>query len=326
MDLNVELVDIDTLISDPQNVRLHNERNRDAVQRSIKQFGIRKPIVAHAKTNAVRDILIENVAAIPEGTVAILLSGGIDSTAVALALRLAGKEPIAYTFTLDGHISTDFSCARYNARRLGIPFVPVFLPTDIEGTYQDIVTLIRDFGCASKASIECNWCFLHAVRQIKEAAIATGLGADLYFAVRRSERQHLSKNPVAFDRHRIRTFDDPAHGGISGLTCICESHGKRLYRPFYDRRLLALFVGKSWQALNRPRQKAPLWAAFAKELRGLKVKRHANLQAGDTNIREHFERVAAHVAPGVGMVKFYNTLRRDYGSERSDVTTGALGI
>lgn len=275
---------------------------------------------------AVRSILIENVTAIPENDVAILLSGGIDSTAVALALRTAGKSITAYTFTLDGHISTDFSCARFNARRLGIPFVPIFLPTDIDRTYQDIVTLIRDVGCASKTSIECNWCFLHAVRTVKETAIATGLGADLYFAVRRSERQHLSKNPVAFDQHRIRTFDDPAHGDISGLNRICESHGKRLYRPFHDGRLLNLFVGKSWHELNRPKQKAPLWAAFAKELKGLKVKRHANLQAGDTHIREHFEQVAAHVAPGVGMVKFYNQLGRKDGSDRSDNSTGAVGI
>ena len=53
MELKVELVDIDTLITDPDNVRLHNDRNRDAVRRSIKQFGIRKPVVAHAKTNIV---------------------------------------------------------------------------------------------------------------------------------------------------------------------------------------------------------------------------------------------------------------------------------
>jgi len=53
MELKVELVDIDTLISDPDNVRIHNDRNRDAVRRSLKQFGIRKPVVAHAKTNIV---------------------------------------------------------------------------------------------------------------------------------------------------------------------------------------------------------------------------------------------------------------------------------
>jgi hypothetical protein len=53
MELAIEAVDIDTLISDPDNARLHNNRNRDAVRRSIKQFGIRKPIVAHERTKIV---------------------------------------------------------------------------------------------------------------------------------------------------------------------------------------------------------------------------------------------------------------------------------
>jgi len=51
--LEVTLFDVDKLIPDPDNVRLHDDRNKDALIRSIKRFGIRKPIVAHKTTNIV---------------------------------------------------------------------------------------------------------------------------------------------------------------------------------------------------------------------------------------------------------------------------------
>lgn len=49
-ELKISTFDTETLISDPDNVRRHGERNHDALIRSIKRFGVRKPIVAHAGT------------------------------------------------------------------------------------------------------------------------------------------------------------------------------------------------------------------------------------------------------------------------------------
>ena len=39
MELKVELVDIDLLISDPDNVRIHHDRNRDAVRGRVEGEG-----------------------------------------------------------------------------------------------------------------------------------------------------------------------------------------------------------------------------------------------------------------------------------------------
>lgn len=51
--LTITTEDPETLICDPANARTHNRKNYDAIRRSIKQFGIRKPIVAHEKTRIV---------------------------------------------------------------------------------------------------------------------------------------------------------------------------------------------------------------------------------------------------------------------------------
>jgi ParB-like chromosome segregation protein Spo0J len=44
--LKVTTEDPESLIQDPENVRTHPARNLDAIRRSIKRFGVRRPIVA----------------------------------------------------------------------------------------------------------------------------------------------------------------------------------------------------------------------------------------------------------------------------------------
>ena len=45
MSIEIETVAIDSITSDPFNVRLHNDRNLEAVKNSLRQFGQQKPIV-----------------------------------------------------------------------------------------------------------------------------------------------------------------------------------------------------------------------------------------------------------------------------------------
>jgi len=45
--LKITYHNIAELIPDPDNARLHDRRNIDAIKQSIQRFGIRKPIVVH---------------------------------------------------------------------------------------------------------------------------------------------------------------------------------------------------------------------------------------------------------------------------------------
>jgi len=44
-EMNYERVPIDSITTDKNNARLHDERNLDAIKRSLKEFGQQKPIV-----------------------------------------------------------------------------------------------------------------------------------------------------------------------------------------------------------------------------------------------------------------------------------------
>ena len=44
-EINYERVPIDSITADNNNVRLHDDRNLDAIKRSLKEFGQQKPIV-----------------------------------------------------------------------------------------------------------------------------------------------------------------------------------------------------------------------------------------------------------------------------------------
>jgi ParB-like chromosome segregation protein Spo0J len=55
--LSVRKVALKTLVSDPQNVRTHDEKNLEAIRRSLTAFGQRKPIVV-APSNDGRLVVI----------------------------------------------------------------------------------------------------------------------------------------------------------------------------------------------------------------------------------------------------------------------------
>jgi len=45
MELKTEIINIDDLQSDPNNARTHNQKNLDAIAKSLQKFGQRKPVV-----------------------------------------------------------------------------------------------------------------------------------------------------------------------------------------------------------------------------------------------------------------------------------------
>lgn len=50
-DLKIQIVPVSALVPDPANVRTHDEKNLDAIRRSLEAFGQRKPIVVARGNN-----------------------------------------------------------------------------------------------------------------------------------------------------------------------------------------------------------------------------------------------------------------------------------
>lgn len=96
--------------------------------------------------------------------VCMLLSGGIDSAAIAshLVERLPGI--VAYTATLEGSASIDLPCARAVAERLGVELREVVVPRP---TADDLAGVVRSIEMDSKAQVEIGWACTHLARRVR---------------------------------------------------------------------------------------------------------------------------------------------------------------
>lgn len=262
---------------------------------------------------ATRRILLEESLKVPEEPVAALLSGGVDSTSVLLALLEAGREPVAYSFVLEGRVSQDFLLARRTARTLGVPFRSVILPGSVDRLIEDVRFLVAG-GLTRKADIECAWPRWHALNAVQEAHLATGDGADGYFGVSRKATVRWSKDPAPLDPFRDEYLDKPNRAQVSTLRGWAAARGVTVWTPWWAAEMREAYRGTSWRDVNRPREKEPVRRAFAAEFAKLpKLPRHTNLQLGDSGIAEHFERLLGTGLNRRGyrsVVGVYNALAR----------------
>lgn len=262
---------------------------------------------------ATRRILLAECARVPKAPVAVLTSGGVDSTSVLLSLLLAGRTPVAYSFVMEGRVSTDFLLARQVARSLGVEFRSVILPGSVDRLAEDVRLLVEG-GLRRKAEIECSWPRWHALGAVREAHLATGDGADGYFGVSRKATVRWSKDPAPLDPFRDEYLDKPNRAQVGTLRAWAVDRGVTVWTPWWAPEMREAYRGTSWADVNRPREKEPVRRAFAAEFARLpKLPRHTNLQLGDSGISAHFEALLATDLNQRGyrsVVGVYNALAR----------------
>lgn len=119
--------------------------------------------------------------AISDVPVCTLLSGGIDSTAVAYHLREHVPNLTAFTAVYDPN-SQDVRMARLAADRLGIELVEVNVPLP---TRDDLAEVVRRIEMPYKAQVEIGWPCLHLAREMRERGFKvafSGEGSDELWA------------------------------------------------------------------------------------------------------------------------------------------------
>lgn len=96
--------------------------------------------------------------------VCMLLSGGIDSAAIAAELARALPGIVAYTATLEGAPSVDLPAARAVAERLGVELREVVVPRP---TADDLAGVVRAIETDSKVQVEIGWACVHLARTMR---------------------------------------------------------------------------------------------------------------------------------------------------------------
>jgi DNA-cytosine methyltransferase len=216
-----------------------------------------------------------------DDAVALLLSGGLDSTSVGIALQKVGKVVRAYTYRLEGYPSKDLKKAIAIARHFGWHLTIITVPT--ADVAHDFIRLAVEHRCRKKTQFENTFPLLYVLPRIAEAEVWTGWNADDHYGnskncalrQRRMAREGLSpaERKEAFDAERRAYFDRELTDPKSGDTWwyahrLAAQHGKRLLDPYLDSAIREYFLRFDHAQLS-PLGKPLVRQALADELRDL---------------------------------------------------------
>jgi len=238
----------------------------------------------------IKDLLIDHIKNnVPDSEIAVLLSGGVDSVSVGLAAESAGKEVHAYSFHLDTHKSYDFLKAEEVSNLLGWKFTGIVVPTT--KLVDDWHRLVKH-GCRKKTHFETVFPFLYVYPEIVEKYVLSGWIADAYFqpgktaamrytsfakAKKYMKAVHEGKAPrVTWTQHRLNYIDGDC-AGLKEHTRLTESYNKIHITPYGDKKIRELLFKKTWQELNKPRQKEIIRKDFTELEKCGNIRQHQNL-------------------------------------------------
>ena len=273
--------------------------------------------IEHPTAKAIRSLILEHCQ--DTENVGVFLSGGVDSNAILAGYLANGVRPMVISFCLNGRPSSDFRTAQKTAKQEGLVFTPIFLPTGLETVLGDLQSLILNYGLRRKAGIESFWPCWYAIREARKIGIrviANGLTAGGLFGDDRdcSIRGHGADgdDPTWLDEIRAEKFANPDYGQKLAWDKLTTELGIKVVSPYRDPRFREILYGHSYKSCNTPEQKQPIRDAFP-EIMKWNVKKHVNLQLGDSGISALFSELVNHPVNTKGyksVVGIYNEIIR----------------
>ena len=258
----------------------------------------------------VRSTLREIIAPLPT-KVAISTSGGIDSSSLVASALDEGKSITVFSFTFEDFESTDFSAAKKLAKKYNLPFVDVLLPTCQHNIYATIKSIISECRVKKKTAVECIFPFVFLtdkMLQLGHDCLLSGNAADGHFGLSKKAMIHFKEPLQKFNQFRQEYFSNKDSAQVKTLKTYCSKNGINLCTPYFEPKIFSLFIGRSWDELNKPRQKEAIRAEFP-DLDDLAIKPHSNLQMGDSRIAERVGAASLmHLPNAKNPVAVYNRI------------------
>lgn len=224
------------------------EPRNDTLEQASEK--VREMLVAGAVERTISDV-----------PVCTLLSGGIDSAAVAYALKGVLPNIVAYHAVLDMR-SPDFRAARVVAEHLGIELREVIIPVP---TAADMADVVRTLEMPSKAHVEIGWPCMVLARRMKEDGFKvtfSGEGSDemwasygFTFHALKTKEWHTYRRDLFLSQHRKN---------FARCNKIFLSHGVECRLPFLNQDLVEYAIGLKKESVRDDRSdKAVIQRAFA---------------------------------------------------------------
>lgn len=220
--------------------------------------------------------------------VAVLLSGGVDSTCVLLACLDAGLDVHAYTFYLNGNESQDVRASRRICGDLGINLTEIVVPYSIDSLMSDTRRIIREFGTTRKTAVQCIHPFLYIVPEVTEYDVFSGLYADDLWGTSRKGNQEGHRGELQFKNYRQGQLRQQDYSCVYIRKCF-ERSGKSLHMPFISKGVSEYLLSLSWDEMNEPKPKTLAVRAYGDYFSKHNwYRRNSNLQV-NSGIREYHD-------------------------------------
>jgi len=198
-----------------------------------------------------------------DAPVALLMSGGLDSSAVA---SLAGAGFPAYT-AVHHPRSLDRRHAREVAASLGVGLIEVPIPTP---TADDLSRVVEHIEMPHKAQVEIGWACLHLARRMKAdgvRVVLSGEGADELLGSYGGIAYHGIRQR-GWDGYRRDAFTGQHRKNFARTNKVFMACGVEARLPFLDPHLVSTVLAMTQDevTLNGRHPKAVLAAAFAADI------------------------------------------------------------
>jgi DNA-cytosine methyltransferase len=210
-------------------------------------------IVDKDRKDRLRAVLLDYVGGeFPDDKVCVLLSGGADSTVVALAAHHLGKKVTAISYRLDGMPSWDCDTARNTADIMGWEFYEIRVPTS--DPKQWFVDLIKKYGCRKKTEVENLYPFLFILDQVQAlgfSKVLTGFSNPIPDG--RTSSIQCQKDPKKYWSERLdEEFDSTA---TAKCFDAANDRGILLCQPLNQRSVKEILTGLTTKQVNDPYHK-----------------------------------------------------------------------
>ena len=221
-----------------------------------------------------------------EKSFAVLLSGGYDSRFILYAcLDLGIPVGCCYSFSLEDRDSTDSKLAEEICKIENIPFQRIRMPVKADLVIETMELLAKEYKCRKKTEFECTMPMYYIFQSVTEDVILRGNCSDNYFALDRDYALHFKNVKDGLTKFKEKLFNEDNIDQKLQIELLSEKYSKLAFDPFDTESVFDSFKNTTWQELNTPHVKGPLYSRFKDRFDSIKPY-HANYQCGDTGIRE----------------------------------------
>lgn len=235
------------------------------------------------------------------GDVALLLSGGVDSSTCLYSLLDCNIRPSIYSFKLKTRKSVDFDMAFSTSKSLGLTFTPIVIDDLLMDVEKDVRNIISRFNTKKKTAIQVLHPFIYTVGVIKEGNVVSGICADTLQGNSKEFAMSYSRSKEEYMSKRLDSVLDMNDSSYASLKRLFDESGKRLIAPYKEcKQLVDYFLAKDYEETMKPQKKFP--RSLYPEIKSGNV---MNLQIG-SGIRELHDKVLLDKYGAKSVTKVYN--------------------